>query len=169
MVNPLFQWFTATTPRGIIMSTRRQHVVKILFCLTAIWAVSGCALIDKDAHLAAFSTTMTGINEVPLVATNGTGRVDAVLDTNTRLFRWKVSYQGLTGVATAGHFHGPAAVGVNAGVALAWRNPMTSPMEGSATLTAAQAADLLAGKWYANIHTTVHPTGEIRGQMILRR
>jgi len=54
-------------------------------------------------------------------------------------------------------------------VALAWRNPMTSPMEGSATLTAAQAADLLAGKWYANIHTTVHPNGEIRGQMILRR
>ena len=151
------------------MNTSRQCLVKLLFCLAAIGAVSGCALIDKDAHLAAFSTQMTGMNEIPLVATNGTGRVDAVLDTDTRLFRWKVSYQGLTGAATAGHFHGPAAIGANAGVALGWRNPITSPMEGSATLTPAQAADLLAGKWYANIHTTVHPNGEIRGQMILRK
>jgi len=160
---------TATTPKEIMMNTSCQPAVKVLFCLTAAWAMSGCALIDKDAHLAAFSTTMTGMNEVPLVATNGTGRVDAVLNKETRLFRWKVAYQGLTGVATAGHFHGPAAIGSNAGVALGWRNPMTSPMEGSATLTAAQAEDLLAGKWYANIHTTVHPGGEIRGQMILRR
>jgi CHRD domain len=151
------------------MNTSRQQVVKLLCCLAAIGAVSGCALIDKDAHLAAFSTTMTGMNEVPLVATNGTGRVDAVLNKETRLFRWKVSYQGLTGAATAGHFHGPAAIGGNAGVALAWRNPMTSPMEGSATLTAAQADELLAGRWYANIHTSVHPGGEIRGQMILRK
>ena len=147
----------------------RHNRLKALVCLVAVWTISGCALIDKDAHLAAFSTQMTGINEVPLVATNGTGRVDAVLNQETRLFRWKVSYQGLTGVATAGHFHGPAAIGSNAGVALAWRAPMTNPMEGSATLTAAQAADLMAGKWYANIHTTVHPNGEIRGQMILRK
>jgi hypothetical protein len=41
-------------------------------------------------------------------------------------------------------------------------------MEGRATLTAAQAADLLAGKWYVNIRTAAHPGGEIRGQMILR-
>ena len=28
-----------------------------------------------------------------------------------------------------------------------------------------QAADLLAGKWYANVHTAQNPGGEIRGQM----
>ncbi|MDO9197071.1 CHRD domain-containing protein, partial [Rhodoferax sp.] len=43
-----------------------------------------------------------------------------------------------------------------------------SPLAGQATLTPAQAADLLAGKWYASIHTPAHPAGEIRGQMILR-
>jgi hypothetical protein len=35
-------------------------------------------------------------------------------------------------------------------------------------LSPTQAAELLAGKWYANIHTAARPNGEIRGQMILQ-
>jgi hypothetical protein len=134
------------------------------------FALSGCNVLkpDPNAHLAAFSTQMTGMNEVPPVATAATGRVDAVLDKNTRLLRWKMSFTGLSGPATAGHFHGPAAIGANAGVTLPLKNPVKSPLEGRATLTPAQAADLLTGKWYANIHSAAHPGGEIRGQMILR-
>lgn len=143
--------------------------VRVAFAVTAaVFAVAGCSLLQPDAHLAAFSTQMTGINQVPPVKTAATGRLDARLDKNTNLFRWKLSYMGLSGPATAGHFHGPAAIGANAGVALSFGGTPRSPMEGRATLTAAQAADLLAGKWYANIHTAAHPGGEIRGQMILR-
>jgi hypothetical protein len=111
---------------------------------------------------------MTGLNQVPPVATPATGRVDAVLDKNTRLFRWKLSFTGLSGPATAGHFHGPAVIGANAGIALPFNGPVKSPLDGRATLTPAQAADLLAGKWYASIHSAAHPGGEIRGQLILR-
>lgn len=131
-------------------------------------AMVGCGALKPDAHLAAFSTQMTGLNEVPRVATPATGRVDAVLDKNTLLLRWKLSFSNLSGPATAGHFHGPAAIGANAGIALPFKSPVTSSFEGRATLTAAQAADLLSGKWYANIHTAAHPSGEIRGQLILR-
>lgn len=130
--------------------------------------LAGCSVLKPDAHLAAFSTQMTGLNEVPRVASPATGRVDAVLNKNTLLFRWKLSFSNLSSVATAGHFHGPAAIGANAGIALPFKSPVTSPFEGRATLTPAQAADLLSGKWYANIHTVAHPGGEIRGQMILR-
>ena len=68
----------------------------------------------------------------------------------------------------SGTCKGPAPVGANAGVALPFPGQMRSPMEGSATLTAAQVADLMAGRWYANIHTAANPGGEIRGQMTVR-
>ena len=38
--------------------------------------------------------------------------------------------------------------------------------EGSATLTDAQAEELMAGKWYVNIHTAANKAGEIRGQVV---
>ena len=69
------------------------------------------------------------------------------------------------GPATAAHFHGPAEAGKNAGVAVAIPNAASSPAEGSATLTDAQAADLMAGKYYINVHTAANPGGEIRGQV----
>ncbi len=137
--------------------------------LTVASLSSGCALIDRDAHMEAFSTQMTGLNEVPAVGTYGVGRVDAVLNRETRLFRWKISFSNLSGPATAGHFHGPAPVGDNAGIVLPFKGPVASPLEGQATLSEAQVADLLAGKWYANIHTAANPKGEIRGQLILRK
>jgi hypothetical protein len=130
--------------------------------------MSGCGMMDRSANMAAFTTQLRAANEVPPNASMGTGSVDAVLNKDTNLLRWKLNYSGLTGPATAGHFHGPAAIGSNAGVALGWPSPMVSPMEGSATLTAAQAADLMAGRWYANIHTAAHPGGEVRGQMTMR-
>ena len=72
---------------------------------------------------------------------------------------------GLSGPATAAHFHGPAEAGKNAGVEVPIPNAGTSPVEGSATLTEAQAADLTGGKLYVNVHTAANPGGEIRGQV----
>jgi CHRD domain len=71
---------------------------------------------------------------------------------------------GLTGPATAAHFHGPAEPGKNAGVAVPI-TPATGPMHGSVTLTDAQASDLLAGHWYVNVHTDANKGGELRGQL----
>ena len=127
--------------------------------------------LPPEPNLAAFSTVMTGMNQVPPLrasATTASGRLDAVLDKTTRLLRWKMSYRGLKSAPVAGHFHGPATVGTSAGVELAFKGVISSPMDGQATLTPQQMADLLAGRWYVNIHTLAFPAGEIRGQITLR-
>ncbi|MES2185386.1 MAG: CHRD domain-containing protein [Pseudomonadota bacterium] len=137
----------------------------------ALALLAGCTVLkpDPDAHLATFTTRLAGSNEVPPTASMGTGTVDAVLDRNTLLLRWKMSFTNLSGPATLAHFHGPAAIGANAAPAVTMPPPVTEAYEGRATLTAAQAADLLAGRWYANVHTARYPAGELRGQMIERR
>jgi hypothetical protein len=127
------------------------------------------ATTDPTAYLATFTTRLAGNNEVPQNFSMGTGTVDALLDTRTGLLRWKLSYSNLTGAPVMGHFHGPAEIGANAGVALAFPMPLSASYEGRATLTSQQMADMRAGKWYANLHTAKYPDGEVRGQMIERR
>ncbi len=110
---------------------------------------------------------LSGANEVPPNTSAGKGEANVSYDKATKKLTYKLTYSGLSGDATAAHFHGPAAAGANAGVAIPiGSGAPPSPVEGSATLTDAQAADLLAGKWYVNVHTKANPGGEIRGQVM---
>ena len=122
-------------------------------------ALAGPAFAEK------MKATLDGKSEVPPNASAAKGTADLDYDAATKKLSWKVTYSGLSGPATAAHFHGPAEAGKNAGVAVAIPNATSSPVEGSATLTDAQAADLAAGKYYVNIHTAANPGGEIRGQV----
>lgn len=110
-----------------------------------------------------------GANEVPPLLSPGIARATATYDPTTRTLFWNITYSGLTGRPTAMHFHGPADATRNAGIALLIPGDLASPVIGSAVLTEAQAADLLAGTWYLNIHTAAHPAGELRAQMVTGR
>ena len=112
-----------------------------------------------------FRATLSSAAEVPANASAGTGALEATFDKGTSVLRWKVTYAGLSGPATMAHFHGPAMPGANAGVAVPFTSA-ASASEGSAVLTPAQIADLMAGKWYVNVHTAQNPGGEIRGQVL---
>ncbi len=109
--------------------------------------------------------TMDGTQEVPANQTQGSGKMGGTLNRSTKELTYTVTYQGLTGPATAAHFHGPAQPGANAPVVVPLQQPLTSPIKGKATLTDQQMNDLLANKWYVNVHTKEHPGGEIRGQV----
>ena len=102
---------------------------------------------------------------VPPTNSSGTGNLQATYDTATKELTYTVTYSGLTGNATAAHFHGPADPDKTAGVVVPVQGSVATPIKGTATLTDAQAADLLAGKWYFNIHTEANRPGEIRGQI----
>ena len=108
---------------------------------------------------------LKGTNEVPPNASPASGKAEATLNTETRDLSWTVTYADLTGPALGAHFHGPSEAGKNAGIVLPFKT-VQSPIQGSATITENQAADLLAGKWYANVHTAANPGGELRGQMM---
>jgi CHRD domain len=112
-----------------------------------------------------YKIALKSASEVPPNTSAGSGTADVTFDPQTKKLTWKVTYSGLTGPATAAHFHGPAEPGKNAGVVVPIQNIATSPAEGSATLTDAQAADLTAGRYYVNVHTAANPGGEIRGQV----
>lgn len=113
-----------------------------------------------------FTADLVGASETPPNTSAGTGMADVSLNTVSDKLTWTITYKGLTGKATAAHFHGPAAVGVVAPPVVPIKGKLTSPIKGSATLTKAQVADLEAGMWYFNVHTAKNPNGEIRGQVV---
>ena len=121
---------------------------------------AGPAFADK------YKAMLDGKSEVPPTTSTGTGTADIDYDPASKKLSWKLTYTGLSGPAKAAHFHGPAEAGKNGGVAVAIPGATSSPAEGSATLTDAQAADLVAGKYYINVHTEANPGGEIRGQVM---
>jgi CHRD domain len=114
------------------------------------------------AETVKFKADLKGSSEVPPNDSAGSGSADVTVDTETKKLTWTVTSSGLSGNATAAHFHGPAAVGENAGPVVDISAAIAS---GSADITDQHLADLQAGKWYLNLHTEKFPDGEIRGQV----
>ena len=132
----------------------------------ATLAAAGCSMTgmsDSKPMGGEMNVPLSGKNQVPPNASTAVGM--ARVDLSGMTLKWTVTYSGTTGPVTAGHFHGPAAEGANAGVVLPFSGSMASPIQGSATLTQAQVDQLKAGLWYVNLHTAAHPGGEIRGQV----
>ena len=116
------------------------------------------------AETVIFKSELKAANEVPPNNSKATGLAQASFDTVTKTFSVTVTFSGLSGPAIGAHLHGPGEPGKNAGIVLPF-NFVLSPIKLSATLTDTQAADMMAGKWYVNIHTELNPGGEIRGQL----
>ena len=146
---------------------------------TAALAVAGCAGMKSPSSSASASTStsaggarletyeaaLTGGSEVPPNPSAGSGKAELQVDPSSYKAKWKVNYSGLSGPATMGHIHGPAAPTANAGVQVPFKDVTTPSISGEAQLTPAQYADLAAGLYYVNIHSAQFPGGEIRGQL----
>ena len=137
---------------------------KATHAIAAISLLVG-AISAARAETITLRAELKGANEVPPNTSPASGKADARFDTETRVLTWTVTYADLTGPALGAHFHGPGDPGKNAGIVLPFKT-VKSPIQGTATITENQAADLLAGKWYANVHTAANPGGELRGQMM---
>lgn len=112
-----------------------------------------------------FIARMNGGEETPPVATPGTGYASFILDEVAGQLTYDISTSGLTSSITAAHIH----LGVfrqSGGVVINLAPPAgVSAWSGSTPMTPAQIDALYRGSYYVNVHTTMFPGGEIRGQI----
>lgn len=117
---------------------------------------------------------LSGSQEVPASGSAATGTIDANYNRLTKTLSYKITFSGLSGNATAAHIHGLAEPGINAGVLQTFSSfPAATAGTYSGTLlidgVKFTEENLLAGRYYVNIHTASKPGGEIRGQLILAK
>ncbi|APG87545.1 CHRD protein (plasmid) [Sinorhizobium americanum CCGM7] len=130
--------------------------------MTGLAVIAALAAAPVSAEILKFKADLKGSSEVPANDSAASGSGNITLDTDARKLTWTVTSSGLSGEATAAHFHGPAAPGENASPVVDISKSIAS---GSAEITDQHLADLQSGKWYLNIHTAKFPDGEIRGQL----
>jgi hypothetical protein len=142
-----------------------------------------------------FIANLSGANEVPVVNTPGTGLATVILDETAQTLQVNATFSGLTSNDTAAHIHCCAPLGTNAGVAttipafplfplgvtsgtyssvvfdltqpLIYNPAFVTLHNGNiAQAEAFLIAGIEAGQSYFNIHTSINPGGEIRGQLL---
>ncbi len=112
-----------------------------------------------------FHTILSSSNEVPARVSAGYGDASGFFDNDSKILTLTINYVGLRAPLTAWHIH-KAAAGVNGGVVFNFGTPQPSGfIYTSAPFTAEQEADLMNGVNYVNLHTSIFPGGELRGQL----
>jgi hypothetical protein len=135
--------------------------------LAVVGLIAAFVAAPAAAEMVNMTAALNAANEVPPVQSPATGAADVVVNTDTRELRWDVQVKDLSAPLSASHFHGPAGTVQNGPVVIPIAKAGDqSPFKGSTTLTPEQMADVLAGRWYVNVHTPSHPPGEIRGQLV---
>ena len=146
---------------------------------------------ENDDSRLKMSATLKGIEEPPAVSSTGRGSFKARVGDDGISLEYTLKYSGLEGSITQAHIH-LGQRGVNGGIAVFLCSnlangpagtplcPGTSSGEVSGTVSeivGPAGQGLVAGEFeellraidkdvtYANMHTTKHPGGEIRGQI----
>src|SRR5260370_31203395 len=77
----------------------------------ALAALAVFAASPAFAEMTHYKANLTGAAETPPNDSKGTGKVDATYDSGANMLKWTIDYSGLTGPASAAHFHRPAPAG----------------------------------------------------------
>lgn len=135
----------------------------VLLASLLAWGVQAAAQAPNTTTLL---VRLSGASLVPPNDSNATGNMQVSLDRQSRVLKWTLSTQGLSGPPVGASFHGPAMPGENAAVAVPL-NLAQGIDSGSVTLTPTQVDEVLAERWYVSVVTKAAPEGEIRGQVIV--
>jgi hypothetical protein len=142
----------------------QRHIV---WGIVGLMAMLGCSRAWGTVWN--LQTNLDGFQEVPPNSSPGFGDADVTLNDATDLVTiTSGSFSDLLGGSTTIRLS-DAAAGSNGPTifTLTNNNPgaTSGTFDGSGTITATQATDMLAGNTYINVQSNVYPSGEIRGQL----
>lgn len=109
-----------------------------------------------------FQATLDQSQNVPPTGSGATGSATLILNDAQTEVDYVITYRDLEGVETGAHFH-KAPPGEN-GSPVHFL-PVGTPKFGIWAVTTHDVGDLFAGQIYVNIHTDLHISGEIRGNI----
>ena len=150
----------------------RELMLSITLILSSFVIMSGNCNKDDDppqnTDMYTLTANASGANEFPANTSTATGTLTGTYNKTSNKLNYAIVWTGLAATSSALHFHGPALPGANASpvITLTFTTPgTTGGATGEVTLTEDQEADMLAGKWYWNVHNSTYPGGEVRGQV----
>ncbi len=126
--------------------------------------------VSNPGVIYTFNNVYSGTQEVPPNASTATGRIIGSFNPTTNTITYGLVFSGLIVPASAGHFHAPAPVGVNASVIIGYTGfpaATAGTYFNSHVINDLRESQLLGNLWYSNIHNPTFPGGEIRAQIIL--
>jgi hypothetical protein len=138
----------------------------------AALSIAATALIGGPARadtLEPYTALINGAQETPPVASPSQGVAFLTFNKNSSDLCYAISYSPLGGTELVAHFHGPAAPGQAAGILhdiSPSPSPLGSPKNGCVTLSKDETKLLAKGLIYINVHSSIAPAGEIRGQVL---
>ncbi len=151
-----------------------------------VLGISSCKRAAEEKKITDYSKNgiiMSGAQETPAVPSSALGTMDVFYSKDTRTLTYKVTWSGLSDSLSLMHIHGLGPTGFAAGVfqniVAASNSIFPQKTNGKFTFlksgtisgtllvdgVAIKEQDLLNGVYYMNIHTSVYPAGEIRGQI----
>jgi len=168
--------------------SRLRLKLAIGVAVVGVAATTAAALAGDRAKL---RTSLSGFEEVPVVSTSGGGEFRAAIDRSSRTIQYQLTYRDLEGTTQQSHIHlgqelanGGIAVFLCSNLGNGPAGTQACPQSGtiSGTIDPADvigptgqgipagafdelARAIRAGLTYVNVHSSVAPGGEIRGQI----
>jgi CHRD domain len=165
---------------------------KALAIASGVMVIAAATVIGAGGRGFSVGTRLTGYEEVPAISTTGNGSFRGMVSADGASLSYEVSYADLEGAVAQSHIHF-AQAGVNGGISIFFCSNLgngpagtqacpASPATVSGTVTAADVIGpngqgISAGEWaevvaairagatYVNVHSSMFPGGEIRGQL----